>query len=574
MALARVLIIGGGVLGPKVACRVKRLRPEWEVTLVDRQGDIAYSACGIPYYISGDVAELQGLMTASFHMVRNPEFFENAKDVRIKTRTQALAIDRRAKQVRVRHLETGAEEGLPYDKLVLATGRRPKPLGIPGADLPGVTGMTTLRQAEAVKSRLSQGEIGKAVIVGASPGGLEMTAALGDLWGVEMAVVEPAAQVLPGRLDPPLARMVQHEVENRGVGVFLEESVQEILAASGEHSLEVVTSNRRLPADLVIVALGAEPRTELAASAGLLVSPGGGLVVNQRLQTSDPDIYAGGGCVEPLHLLTGKSAYFPETSLAHRQGRVIGTNLAGGCATFPGIVGSFTFKVFDLAVAGTGLTLEAGRREGLSTEAALVVQQDHAHFYPTQELIYLQLVVDRASKRLLGAQGVSHNGDALAGRVNSIAALLLHHGTIEDLSNLEVAYSPPYATALDIVNAAANTAENIVADLNQSISIEEFQRLFLEEAGDQVICLDVRGAANAAPFVAHFAERWLNIPQETLKRRFTEIPRHKRLILICNAGMRSYEALRQLQTQGFDHAVVLQGGVASLKKAGILNLGT
>ncbi len=573
MLSQQVLIIGGGVLGPKVACRLKRLRPDWEVTVVDRQENIAYSACGIPYYVSGDVAELHGLMTASFHMVRSPDFFENAKDVRIKTRTQALAVNRRTKQVRVRHEDTGAEEDLHYDKLVLATGRRPNPLAVPGADLPGVTSVTTLRQAEAVKSQISQGEVGKAVIVGASPRGLEMTAAVSDLWGVETAVVEPGSQVLPGLLDPPLARMVQHEVQNRGVEIFLEESLQAILAASGKHSLEVVTSNRRLPADLVIVACGVEPRTELAAAAGLLVFPGGGLVVNRRLQTSDPDIYAGGGCVENLHLITGKNTYFPETSLAHRQGRVIGTNLAGGCATFSGIVGSFAFKVFDLAVSGTGLTLEAARREGLAAEAALVVQQDHAHFYPSPELIYLQLVVDRTSRRLLGAQGVSPNGDALVGRINSIAALLMHHGTIEDLSNLEVGYSPPYATALDIVNAAANTAENIVAGFNQSITLEEFQRLFLEEARDDVICLDVRGAANAAPLVARFGKRWLNIPQETLKHRFTEIPRDKRLILICNAGMRSYEALRQLQAQGFNNTVGLQGGVASLKKAGILNLG-
>ncbi len=573
MAVQQVLIIGGGVLGPKAACRLKRLRPDWEVTLVDREEDIAYSACGIPYYVAGDVAELRELTTASFHMVRSPDFYENAKDVRIKTCTEAVALDRRAKQVRVRHVESGKEEDLRYDKLVLATGCRPPFLDVPGADLSGVIGVTTLRQAEAVKSQLTQGELGRVVIVGASPRGLEMTAALGDLWGVETAVVEPAFQVLPGLVDPPLARMVQQELENRGVQVFLGEPVQEILAASGKHALEVVTAQRRLPADLVIVARGAAPRTELAQAAGLLVSPGGGLVVNHRLQTSDPDIYAGGGCIDNFHLITGKSAHFPETSLAHRHGRVIGTNLAGGCATFPGIVGSFTCKVFDLAVAGAGLTLEAARQEGLAPAGALVVQHDHAHFYPVQELIYLQVAVDQTSRRLLGAQGVSNNGDALLSRVNSIAALLLHKGAIEDLANLEVAYAPPYATALDIVNAAANTAENIVAGFNHSITLEEFRRLFLEEARDDVICLDVRGPANAAPFVAHFGKRWLNIPQETLKHRFGEIPRDKRLILICNAGMRSYEALRQLRRQGFDNCAGLQGGVASLKKSGLLNLG-
>ncbi|MFW6127004.1 MAG: rhodanese-like domain-containing protein, partial [Thermodesulfobacteriota bacterium] len=184
---------------------------------------------------------------------------------------------------------------------------------------------------------------------------------------------------------------------------------------------------------------------------------------------------------------------------------------------------------------------------------------------------YLHLVVDRQTRRLLGAQGICHNGDALVGRINSIAALLLHKGALEDLSNLEMAYSPPYGTALDITNTVANTAENIITGHNRSIDLAEFQHLFLD-AKDRAICLDVRGAANAAPFVAHFGERWLNIPQETLKHRFDEVPRDKPLILICNAGMRSYEALKQLQTQGFDNAVGLQGGVAALKKAGMLDL--
>ena len=572
METQKVLIIGGGVLGPKVGCRLKRLRPEWEVTLIDQQEDIAYSACGIPQYIAGDVAELEGLMTASFHMVRNPDFFENAKDVRIKTRTQALSLDRQAHRVWVRYLASGEEEELPYDKLVLATGRRPRALAVPGADLPGVTSVVTLEQVQAVKERISRGEVGRAVVIGASPGGCELAAAVSDLWGVETTLVEPGPRVLPDRLDPPLARMVHYHLEVKEVEVILEEVVREIRPGTGDHSLEVVTANRFLPADLVIVALGAEPNSELASEAGLNVSPGGGIVVNQRLQTSDPLIYAGGGCVDNLQIITGKPAYFPEPSLAHRQGRVIGTNIAGEFATFPGITGSFAFKVFDLAVAGTGLNLEAARQEGLDADAALVVQQDHAHYYPVQELIYLQLVVDRKSRRLLGAQGVCHNGDALVGRINSIAALLLHHGTIEDLSNLEMAYSPPFGTALDIVNTVANTTENIVEGRNQSIGLAEFQRLFLE-ARDGAVVLDVRGPANAAPFVAHFGERWLNIPQETLKHRFDEVPRNQRLILICNAGMRSYEALRQLQSQGFDNAVGLQGGVAALKKSGLLDLG-
>jgi rhodanese-related sulfurtransferase len=310
----------------------------------------------------------------------------------------------------------------------------------------------------------------------------------------------------------------------------------------------------------------------LARQAGLLVSPTGGLVVNRRLQTSDPDIYAGGDCIDNHHLVTGKSVYFPSGSLANRQGRVIGTNLAGGSATFNGIVGSFTLKTFEMAIAGAGLNLTAARRAGFDAVAALVIQADRAHFYPTQDLMYLHLVVDKKTRRLLGAQGISHNGDALVGRINSIAALLPFKADLADLSNLEVAYAPPFAAALDIVNAVANTLENILDGYNRTIEVDEFEKCFLTDKAGDTICLDVRSAANAAPYLDLFGDRWLNIPQETLNHRFKDIPPDKRLLVVCNSGVRSYEALRQLETAGLCNAVNLQGGIAALKKSGALDL--
>jgi NADPH-dependent 2,4-dienoyl-CoA reductase/sulfur reductase-like enzyme len=204
---------------------MKRLQPGWGVTVVDQQEDIAYSACDIPHYIAGAVAELKGLTTASFHMVRSPEFFENARDVRIKTGTRALSLDRQARKVRVRHLGSGQEEDLPYDTLVLATGRRPIALAVPGCDLPGVTHLVTLKEAQAVKESISQGEVGHAVVVGGGPRGCELAAAVSDLWGVKTTLVEPGFQVLAGLLDPPLARMVLHHLKSRGVEVWLGEAV-------------------------------------------------------------------------------------------------------------------------------------------------------------------------------------------------------------------------------------------------------------------------------------------------------------------------------------------------------------
>ncbi len=566
----RVVIIGAVALGPKVACRLKRLRPDFQVTMVDQDEYISYGGCGIPYYISGDLSDIKELMSTSFHMLRTPEFFEQAKDVRVMTRTRALTVDRRAKSVRVRHLDSGPEEDLPYDRLVLATGSRPRRLSVPGGDLPQVLGVANLQDALAVRERVSQGQVGKAVIIGAGPLGLEMAEALGDLWGVETTLVEIAAQVLPGVLDPGLARMVAKHLEDHEVTVHLQETVTEIRPGAGAHALQVVTGKRTLDADLVVTALGVRPNSQLAAAANLAVSPQGGIVVNHRLQTSDPDIYAGGDCIENRHLVTGKPVYFPSGSLANRQGRVIGTNLAGGDAQFPGIVGSFTMKIFNLAMAAAGLSLTAALREGLDAVSALVIQADRAHFYPGQDLMYLQLVVDKKTRRLLGAQGLGANGDALVGRVNSIAALLSRGAGLEDLSNLEVAYSPPFASALDIVNAVANTAENILDGYNRTVEVADFEHCFLTEQAGDVICLDVRGAANAAPYVDLFGPRWLNIPQETLKDRFAEIPTDKRLIVVCNSGVRSYEALRQLETAGICNAVNLQGGVAALKKTGLL----
>ena len=336
----------------------------------------------------------------------------------------------------------------------------------------------------------------------------------------------------------------------------------------GAAALEVIMPDGRIRAELVITAAGVRPNSELARSAGLLVAPSGAIVVNRMLQTSDPDIYAGGDCIEIPHLITGKPVYFPQGSLANRQGRIIGTNLAGGSAKFDGTVGSFAIKIFDLAVASAGITPQSALKNGFEAEPVLVVQADRAHFYPTQDLIYFQLTVDRKTRRILGAQAVGANGDAVIGRINAIAAILPFKPTVEDVSNLEIAYSPPFAAALDVVNAAGNTAENILNGLNRPMEPDEFERCFLLEESADCLCLDVRGPANAAPFVERYGDRWLNIPQETLNRRMEEVPRDKRLLLVCNSGVRSYEAMRQLDRAGIGNTVNVQGGVAILKKSG------
>jgi NADPH-dependent 2,4-dienoyl-CoA reductase/sulfur reductase-like enzyme/rhodanese-related sulfurtransferase len=590
MSAKRVVIIGGVALGPKAACRLKRLEPDADVVIIDQDEYISYGGCGIPYFISGDISSVRELMSTSFHMERTPQFFQDAKDVRVRTRTRALAVDRASKRVRVLDLASGGEEDLPYDYLVIATGSIPNKPPIPGIDLPGVTSVSNLHSAIAVKDRISGGKVDRAVIVGAGAIGCEMAEALGDLWGIETHLVEIEDQVLPGILDPSLAGIVRTHLEEKGVHLHLGSRVIEIRAVEpgpagsdetksaatfdGGGCYEVKMSDGSIRADLVITAAGVRPNSELARSAGLVVAPSGAIVVNRMLQTSDPEIYAGGDCIEIPHLVTGKPVFFPQGSLANRQGRVIGTNLAGGAAKFEGTVGSFAIKIFDLAVASAGITPQAALKSGFQAEPVLVVQADRAHFYPTQDLIYFQLTVDRKTRRILGAQAVGANGDAVIGRVNAIAAILPFKPSIEDVSNLEIAYSPPFAAALDVVNAAGNTAENILDGLNRPIQPDEFERCFLLEESEDCLCLDVRGTANAAPFVERYGNRWLNIPQETLNKRMEEVPRDKRLLLVCNSGVRSYEAMRQLDRAGISNTVNVQGGVAVLKKSGRLGGGT
>ena len=323
-----VVIIGAVALGPKAACRFKRLEPDSTVTMIDQTDLISYGGCGIPYFVSGDVSSPDELQSTSFHMLRDTKFFKEAKDIHVLTRKRALQLKRENKVVVLKDIDTGAEEQLAYDQLVIATGSRPRVPQIQGIDLPGTYVVSNLEDAIRIRNDIAAGKVGNAVIIGAGPIGLEMAEAMTDLWGIETTVIEIADQILPGLISKNLATMAQRHMEENGINFVLS---QEVLRLEGaERVQKVVTAESSLEADMVILATGVLPNDDLARQAGLDVGPEGGILVNEYLQTSDPSIYAGGDCVLVKNLITGKPSYFPSGSLANRQGRVIGTNLAGG----------------------------------------------------------------------------------------------------------------------------------------------------------------------------------------------------------------------------------------------------
>jgi NADPH-dependent 2,4-dienoyl-CoA reductase/sulfur reductase-like enzyme/rhodanese-related sulfurtransferase len=556
----KIVIVGGVAAGPKTACRAKRLLPDAEITIVDQDSLISYGGCGIPYYVSGDVADEDELRKTSFHMTRNEDFFQRAKGVQVRTLTRAVAINRKDKTLAVEDVHSGAKDTLAYDKLVITTGSQPFVLPIPGAGLPGVYTISDLHKAIDIKQQLATGKIGRAVVIGGGAIGLEMAEAFTDLWGVETSVLEFMPQLLPRIIDPWFSTMLQKHMEAKGVQIFTGEGASEIIADDTGRACRVVTANRSLDTDIVIMATGVRPRSQLAAEAGLLVSPFG-IVVNDRLQTSDPNIYAAGDCIEVRHMVSGQRFTAPLGSLANREGRVVADNLAGIPTTYPGAMGSFIMKAFERCIGATGLSLDSARAAGFDADAAITAPSDRAHFFPTEAKIPLQMVFDRRTRRVLGVQGFGPMNDAVLARIDAAAALIAKGGTIDDFSLCEMAYAPPFATALDALNAAANVADNMQMNRQRNVSIPAFLAWMEEmESEPQWRALDIRHPNEVAPFAATYGDRWLPLPYNEIRARHQELPQDKTLIIICDAGTRSYEVQSFLDSVGLGNTLVLGGG--------------
>jgi NADPH-dependent 2,4-dienoyl-CoA reductase/sulfur reductase-like enzyme/rhodanese-related sulfurtransferase len=544
--------------------------PDAEVTIVDQDSIISYGGCGIPYYVSGDVSDEKELRSTSFHVVRDEAFFEKAKGVTMLTRTSAVAIDREAKSVLVEHLDSGVKKDMPYDKLVLATGSRPNVLQIPGADLEGVYLVNNMHRAIAIKNDLAKGKVGRAVVIGGGAIGLEMAESLADLWGVETTVIEYMDQLLPRIVDPPFAAMLEKHLRDNNVTVHTGESATSLEGDENGRVCRVVTPQRTIDTDLVIMSVGVRPRSELARDAGLEVSDMGGIIVNDAMQTSDQDIYAAGDCVEIVNQVSNMKNIAPMGSLANRQGRVAADNIAGIPSRFEGWVGSFIMKAFERCIGGTGLSLGSARALGYDAETAITAQSDRAHFFPTQAIIMLQMVFDKSTRKVLGLQGFGPMNDSVLARINAAAGLIAKGALIEDFSVLEMAYAPPFSTAVDALNATANAADNIVAGRLRTVSIEDFMN-WMDDHGSRPdwIALDIRHPKEAAEFVDKYgSDLWHAIPYVDVRARYQELPDDRTLIIICDAGTRSSEIQVFLDSVGLKNNLVLGGGFNAIRRIG------
>ncbi|MEV6022005.1 FAD-dependent oxidoreductase [Streptomyces sp. NPDC052036] len=454
----RLVVIGGDAAGMSAASQARRLKgpDQLEIVAFERGHFSSYSACGIPYWVGGDVDSRNRLIA------RTPEE-HRARDIDLRMRTEVTEIDVARCRVRVRDVDSGAESWTSYDKLVIGTGARPIRPDLPGADAPGVHGVQTLDDGQALLDSLAATRGRRAVVVGAGYIGVEMAEAMINR-GYEVTVVNRGSQPM-ATLDPDMGRLVNRAMEGLGITMVNDAAVTKILtaAAGPERRVRAVgTDAAEYPADVVILGIGVRPETALARAAGLPLGAHGGLLTDLAMRVrGHENIWAGGDCVEVLDLVSGRMRHIALGTHANKHGQVIGTNVGGGYATFPGVVGTAVSKVCDLEIARTGLREKDARRAGLQYETVVIESTSRAGYYPDAAPMTVKMLAERRTGRLLGVQIVGREGAAK--RVDIAAVALTAQMTVEEMTALDLGYAPPFSPVWDPVLVAARKAAAAVA---------------------------------------------------------------------------------------------------------------
>jgi NADPH-dependent 2,4-dienoyl-CoA reductase/sulfur reductase-like enzyme/rhodanese-related sulfurtransferase len=525
-----VVVVGASAAGLRCACRLARLRPGWQVGVVEASTVFSYAACGLPYVLSGDIADPDALRQTSYRAVRDVRYFAEEKGVTVLAGWRATEIRLAEGLLKVEGPE--GERQLRWDELVLATGARP--LRLPGQpEHPRVRAFHRWDDLDPLLQGLRRREIGRVAIVGAGLVGCELAEAFGGLWGAEVSLVEAAPTPLPELLDPEVGACVARHLESNGTEVRLGSPVRQMEADDRGVTLHLDAG--RITADVAIVAVGVEPEVELARGVGARIGPTGAIAVDERLATSLPHVWAAGDCVEVRDAVTGAPVFRPLGSVANRQGRTLANILAGRRDTFPRVAGAAAAKVFDLNVAATGCTERRVLELGFIARSVWITADDRAHYWPETESIHLKLVYERGSQRVLGVQAVG-KGEVVK-RIDVATQLVARGATLEEMAQLEHAYAPPYAPAVEPLAVAACAA------LNQEDGVEaECPTVELEDVVDVRLPEErERRPADAA----HIEE--LSVVELRDGQQARSAPPG---LVVCERGARSAEAARLLLDRG------------------------
>lgn len=534
----RLVVVGGVAGGASAAARARRLCEDASIVVLERGPYVSFANCGLPYHVGGEIPRREDLL------LHSPESLRARFNLDVRVRHEALALDRARRRVRVRDGVSGREYQEPYDALILAPGAAPVRPPIPGLEREGHFTVRTVPDVDAIQAWIQTHAARRAVVVGGGYIGLEMVEQL-HRRGLEVRLVEALPQVL-APLDPEMAGWLHAELRAHGVALHLGDAVAAFESpAAGEvaaASTVVLRSGARLPADLVILALGVQPEVRLAREAGLELGALGGVRVDAHLRTSDPAIWAVGDAIEVRHAVTGQWQLLPLAGPANRQGRIAADNVFGRPSRYEGTWGTAVLRLFRLTAACTGAHEAALRRLGRPYQALHLHPASHASYYPGAAPLALKVLFDPDRGTLLGAQAVGPEG--VDKRIDVLATALQARMTVNDLADLELAYAPPFGSAKDPVNLAGMAGQNV---LRGDVQLGQWWELpHLDPA--RTVLLDVRSSAERA---AGALPGSVHIPLPELRARLDELPRDKEILVSCQSGQRSYFACRLLAQRGF-----------------------
>ena len=544
----KIIIIGGVAGGATTAARIRRVDETAEIILLEKGKHISYANCGLPYYIGGVIEEREKLF------VQTPEAFSTRFRVDVRTENEVIFIDRKKKTVTVRQSSEDTYEE-SYDKLLISTGASPVRPPLPGIDLPGIFTLRNVTDTDRIKEYINSHSPRKAVVVGAGFIGLEMAENL-HAQGAKVSIVEMGNQVM-APIDFSMASLVHQHLMDKGVNLYLEQAVASF-EREGKGLKVTFKNGQSISADIVILSIGVRPETSLARAAELTIGPAGGIAVNDYLQTSDEAIYAIGDAIEYRHPITGKPWLNYLAGPANRQGRIVADNILGAKIPYEGSIGTSIAKVFDMTVASTGLPGKRLRLEGIDYMSSTIHPASHAGYYPDAMPMSIKITFDKQTGRLYGGQIVGYDG--VDKRIDELALVIKHQGTVYNLMKVEQAYAPPFSSAKDPVAIAGYVAEDMITGKTNPVYWRELRDIEMENK----FLLDVR---TQDEFALGSLPGAVNIPLDELRDRMSELPKDRMIYTFCAVGLRGYLAYRILTQHGFDKVRNLSGGLKTYRAA-------
>ncbi len=531
----KVVIVGGVAGGATAAARIRRLDEAAEIIVFERSGYVSYANCGLPYYIGGVIADPEELT------LQTPESFYSRFRVAMKVRHEVTAIHPERKTVSVKNLETGEEFEEGYDKLILSPGARPTQPRLPGTGIGKLFTLRTVEDTLRIKEHIDRHHPKSAILAGGGFIGLELAENLREL-GMEVTIVQRPKQLM-NPFDADMAAMIHGEMRRHGVRLELGQTVEGFAEKDGGVDV-LLKDNAPLHGDMVVLAIGVTPDTALAREAGLELGIKDSIVVNDRMETSVPDIYAAGDAVQVKHSVTGQDVLLSLAGPANKQSRIIADNICGGDSRYAGSQGSSVIKVFDMTAAVTGINETHGRKAGLDVDTVILSPMSHAGYYPGGRVMTMKVVFEKGTYRLLGAQIVGYEG--VDKRIDVLATAIHAGMKATELKDLDLAYAPPYSSAKDPVNMAGFMIDNIAGGILKQWHLEDVDGL---PRDGSVTLLDAR---TAGEYARGHIRGFRNIPVDELRERLAELEKGKPVYAICQSGLRSYIACRILEGQGFE----------------------